>query len=73
MKHAFIFVIAAVLSACGSAQSITAGVACNTLIVAIGEAHQLDAERAVADIHTVSAVCRRLEVTPDAGVDGSTP
>jgi hypothetical protein len=58
---------------CGTAQSVTSATACSTLLIAIGEARQLEPERAVADIRTVSAVCRRLQDAPDAGTDGSTP
>lgn len=60
--------LGALSAGCASARSITAGAACSTLIVAIGEARQLAPERAVADIRTVSAVCRRLQDSPDAGV-----
>ena len=62
-----------IATGCGTAKSITAAAACNTLILSIGEAQQLEAERAVADIRTVSSVCRRLEAmtASDAGVDGA--
>jgi len=65
MKHlasvVFVALISLLLVSCASAASVTSAVACSSLLVQIGEAEHLDADRAVADIRTVSAVCTRLQ------------
>lgn len=55
------------LHGCGGAARITTAAACGTVIVAIGDSRQ-SPERALADVQSVEAVCRRLHVVPDAGV-----
>ena len=61
-----IMAAAACLMGCGAAGRVSAATACSGLLVSIGEARHLAPERALADIESVSAVCRRLDAA-DAG------
>lgn len=65
---AFYTMATILFSACGAAGTVSSSAACGTLMSSIGEAQHLDPERAVADIRTVAAVCRRLQ-SVDAGAD----
>lgn len=55
------------LAACGHAGQVSSSVACATLHQAIAARADYTAERAYADIGTVSEVCSRLAAAPDAG------
>lgn len=61
-----IMTAAAMASGCGAAGRVSTSAACSGLLVSIGEAPHLEPERALADIESVSAVCRRLDAA-DAG------
>lgn len=62
-----LLVAACVAGGCGGAARVGAAVACPSLLLSIGEAPHLSPERAHADIDSVAAVCRRLQVDADAG------
>lgn len=60
--------VAACLGAgCGAASRVGVAVACPSLMLSVAEAPHLSPERAHADIDSVAAVCRRLQVDVDAG------
>ena len=60
LRAAVVVVVALLLCGCGAtAQRTTATAACSTLLIAIGEASGIEAERAEADRQTVREVCVR--------------
>lgn len=63
--------IAACLGGCGSATTVSGGAACSSLMLLIGERRDYEPARTIADIETVSEVCRRLAAPP--AVDAGTP
>lgn len=57
--------VVAMVAGCGAASRVATSTACASLMLTIGERRDYEPARAVADIDSVAAVCRRLDA--DAG------